>query len=138
MNVVGGWKMISHSKMRKSFILPIITYQSVWIHNIPQIIFRILFQVFLHSFFVPQRTIVWIITIVKEQLLVLADVSDGHSTWYGSMSGVGEEPLRAVVVKVVIHLVTQGSRVVVEVYQVSRQVYPLPTAVISVDKDLVS
>ena len=54
------------------------------------------------------------------------------------MSGVVTEPLPAVVVKVVVHLVAERGRIVVDLYEVARQIDPLSAGVVSIDEYLVS
>ena len=48
------------------------------------------------------------------------------------------EPLPAVVVKAVVHLVAEGGRVVGQLDEVAGQVYPLPAGMVSVDEYLVA
>ena len=54
------------------------------------------------------------------------------------MARVVKEPLGAVVVEAVVHLVAEGGAVVGRLNQVSGQVDPLARAVVGVDKDLVA
>ena len=54
------------------------------------------------------------------------------------MPGVVTEPFPAVVVKVVVHLVAEGGRIVVDLYEIARQIDPLSAGVVSIDEYLVS
>lgn len=87
---------------------------------------------------IPRGAVARIISIVKEELLPLADIPYSLGAGYQVMSGVLEEPLCAVVNKAVVDLVTKCGTVVVQVYQVPWQVNPLPPLFISVGKYLVA
>ena len=56
----------------------------------------------------------------------------------GDLPWVLAEPFPAVVIKAVVHLVSEGGRVVGELDEVARQVDPLPTGMVSIDKYLVA
>ena len=92
----------------------------------------------LHCQFVPAGTVVGVVAVVEEQLLALPDVPVGQGAGDGAVPGVVAEPLPAVVVEAVVHLVAQGGRVVLHLDEVAGQVDPLPAGVVSVDKYLVA
>ena len=75
---------------------------------------------------------------MKEEFFILFNVSSGDDAGYETMTRMIEEPFRAVVVKVVVDLVTQGCTIVVKVDQVSRQVNPLSPDLVSVGEYLVT
>ena len=111
-------------------------------------------QISLHCKPVPAGTIVRVVTVVQEQLLPLQDefssshphtninyfldVSVRQGARDDAMPGVVTEPLPAVVVKVVVHLVAERGRIVVDLYEVARQIDPLSAGVVSIDEYLVS
>ena len=69
---------------------------------------------FLHGQFVPAGTVVGVVPVVEEELLALADVPVGQGTGDSAVPGMLTEPLPAVVVEAVVHLVAQGGRVVLQ------------------------
>ena len=92
----------------------------------------------LHGQSVPARTVVGVVAVVEEQLLVLLDVPVGQGAGDDAVPGVLTEPLPAVVVEAVVHLVAEGGRVVLHLDEVAGQVDPLPAGVVSVDEYLVA
>ena len=92
----------------------------------------------LHRQSVPGGTVVGVVAVVEEELLALNDVAVRQGAGDDAVPGVLTEPLPAVVLEAVVHLVAQGGRVVAELDQVAGQVDPLPTGVVSIDKYLVA
>ena len=66
------------------------------------------------------------------------DVSVRQGAGDDAVPGVVTEPLPAVVVKVVVHLVAEGGRIVVDLYEIARQIDPLSAGMVSIDEYLVS
>ena len=114
------------------------TDQSVRIHDLPYVEVRMLAQIFIHCKSVPARTVVGVVPVVEEQLLPQLDVPVGKRAGDDAVPGVVTEPLPAVVVKVVVHLVAEGGRIVVDLYEIARQIDPLSAGVVSIDEYLVS
>ena len=92
----------------------------------------------LHCQSVPARAVVGVVAVVEEQLLALSDVPVGQGAGDDAVPGVVTEPLPAIVVEAVVHLVAQGGRVLLRLDEVAGQVDPLPAGVVSVDKYLVA
>ena len=68
---------------------------------------------------VPRGAVVWVVAVVEEELLAPADVPVRQGAGDGPVSRVVEEPLSAVVVKAVVHLVAKCGAVVARLNQVS-------------------
>ena len=76
--------------------------------------------------------------LMEQQLLPKCYVALRLGARNHAVARVVEEPLGAVVVEAVVHLVAESGAVVVQMYQLPRQVHPLPTRVVSIDEDLVA
>ena len=83
-----------------------LSYQSSVVNNLPKVQVRVVGEVLLELLLVPARAVVRVVAVVEEELLPLVDVPDGEDTGDGPMSGMVKEPLRAVVVKAMVHLVS--------------------------------
>ena len=80
----------------QSFRISCLFWLEIWIER----------QEVCEELLIPARTVAGVVTVVKEELLPLADVPDGEDTGDGAVAGMGEEPLRAVVVEAMVHLVS--------------------------------
>ena len=87
---------------------------------------------------VPAGTVAWVVAVVEKQLFPGGYVPMCLCARNHPMTWVVKEPLGAVVVEAVVHLVAEGGAVVAHIDQVARQVDPLPRAVVGVDEDLVT
>lgn len=112
--------------------------QSKRIGHLADVKVRVVSQIVVHGRPVPGGTVVRVIAVMEVELLPRLQVPGRHSAGDHPVYRVGEEPFSAVVVEAVVHLVAEGGAVVVQVYQLPRQVHPLPACVVSVDEDLVA
>ena len=87
---------------------------------------------------VPVWTVARVVAVVEEEFLALADIPDCGDAGNEAVPGMLEEPLGAVVLKVVVDLVAQGRPVVLGVHEVPGQVHPLPPHLLRVGEDLVA
>ena len=74
------------------------------VHDLQDIQAWVVRQILFCRLSVPRGAVVWVVAVVEEELLAPADVPVRQGTGDGSVSRVVEEPLSAVVIKVVVHL----------------------------------
>ena len=101
---ISGWRYIISGG--SDITLKRESYQSGVVCHLPQVQVRMVGEILLELLLVPTRAVVGVVAVVEEELLPLADVPDGEDTGDGAVSGMVEEPLRAVVVEAMVHLVS--------------------------------
>ena len=80
----------------------------------------------------PVWAVAGVVSVVEAELGAGGDVLRGHDRWYEAVARVLEEPLGAVVVEAVVHLVAEGGAVVLQLHQLPGQVQPLAVHLVGV------